>query len=89
MQKMKTKYTKNVFYTKEKVGTKIAYFYYKKPRALQIKQETELSADQYADHTERGGGAMNTTVIGMGLLYLAQFLFFGIVAIYMIKNHKI
>ncbi|PVY45712.1 Uncharacterised protein [uncultured Clostridium sp.] len=32
---------------------------------------------------------MNTTVIGMGLLYLAQFLFFGIVAIYMIRNHKI
>lgn len=32
---------------------------------------------------------MNITVIGMGCLYLAQFLFFGIVGIYMIKNHKI
>ena len=51
---MTTKYTKNVFYTKEKVGIKIAYLYYKKPRALQIKQETALSADQYADHTEGG-----------------------------------
>ncbi len=32
---------------------------------------------------------MNVTFIGMGLLYLAQFVFFGVTAIWMIKNHKI